>query len=238
MSSVVIHDHLFARTYSSADWILRLNDARSSTGPIIRRLHSKHVGFVIVLIVAVALPCRSVRGSSQQTFPKFITFGHETPRFRLSVGRVIVRRRLVRRSRRAAGCAALVLLLAGAGGASADTPPRLAYVRDSDVWVERRRLRTQRLTFSGAESKPAWSPDGSRIASVSYRDDSSRAKRCTSWRGDGSGARRITRRKGGDIPGCARVVAGRDADRDRRDPRGQRGSDVLSPPRTAAVPTG
>ena len=96
---------------------------------------------------------------------------------------------------RTAGCAALVLLLAGAGDADADPPPpELAYVRDGDVWVANADgSGTHRLTFTGAESWPAWSPDGSRIASVSHRDDSSHARSDLHvMDADGGNARRIT----------------------------------------------
>jgi hypothetical protein len=100
-----------------------------------------------------------------------------------------------RRSLLAPVGAALFLLFAGAGGASADaSPPELAYLRDGDVWFANADgSGAQRLTFTEAESRPAWSPDGSQIASVSYRDDSSRARSALYvMDGDGGGARRIT----------------------------------------------
>ena len=136
-----------------------------------------------------------------------------------------------RRSLRAPVFAALFLLLAGAGGASADLPPpELAYVRDGDVWVANADgSGAQRLTFTEAESRPAWSPDGSRIASVSYRDDSGRARSALYvMDGDGGGARRITDGKVAyfqDAPvwspdGTQIAIVGIRAD-------GDRGSDVL-----------
>ena len=90
------------------------------------------------------------------------------------------------------------VLLAGGSAAAVDEPGQLAYVSGGDVWVSNADgSATRRLTTTGVERFPAWSPDGTRLAFVSQRDDATRATvHLYVVNGDGSGLQRLT----GDAP--------------------------------------
>jgi hypothetical protein len=89
--------------------------------------------------------------------------------------------------------ATLILLLAAAPAGSAAGPPDhglIAFVRDGDIWtVPAAGGAPARLTFTGDNAWPAWSPDGRQIAF-----DSMRAGSWDVWvmNADGSGTRQVT----------------------------------------------
>ena len=88
---------------------------------------------------------------------------------------------------------ASLLLLGPSGSAGAvDSPGELAYAFGDDIWVANADgSAVRRLTNAGAT--PAWSPDGSTLAFVSFRDDPARARSgLYVMKSDGSGVRRIT----------------------------------------------
>jgi TolB protein len=83
---------------------------------------------------------------------------------------------------------------------SATAPARgLSFERDGDIFTSRvdgSRVRNVTRTAGVREFAPAWSPDGARLAYVSYRDGNAEIYLV---RPDGSGARRLTRDSGEDL---------------------------------------
>ena len=93
----------------------------------------------------------------------------------------------------AVGAAALVVAAAGGAARAADALPELAFVSQGDVWVANADgSGVRRLTTTGRESAPAWSPDGTRIAFVSSRDGAGLRRELYVMNADGTRARRLT----------------------------------------------
>jgi TolB protein len=85
------------------------------------------------------------------------------------------------------------MTLAIAAVAAALSAPGLAYERGADIYVGAANVtRTPRVS----EYAPAWSPDGTRLALVSYRDGNAEIYVMSA---EGSGARRLTRHRGEDL---------------------------------------
>ncbi len=83
--------------------------------------------------------------------------------------------------------------VAAVAAAIAVGPGALAYERGADIYVGATNVtRTPKVR----EFAPAWSPDGARLAFVSYRDGNGEIY---VMRADGSGARRLTRHRGEDL---------------------------------------
>ena len=104
----------------------------------------------------------------------------------------------------------MLTALASVAAALAAAAPggTLAYERNRDLFVDRRNLTRSKVQ----EYAPAWSPDGARLAYVSYRDGNGELYVMTA---DGSGATRLTRHHGEDLspawsPDGARIVFSRD----------------------------
>lgn len=94
----------------------------------------------------------------------------------------------------AAFLVSLVLLLGPGGSAGAgDGSGELVYAAAGDIWVANANgSAARRLTSTGVEATPVWSPDGSTLAFVSYRDDPTRARSgLYLMSGDGGDVRRL-----------------------------------------------